>query len=365
LQVYSKQAVIDLFCGTGGLTHGLLKSGLNVVAGFDIEEKCKYSYEANNQPAKFFASDVAEVTPEQLNTLFGNRPIKILAGCAPCQPFSTYTQAQDKKSDKKWPLMYEFSRLIRECKPNIITMENVPDVVKHKVYSDFVSELESLGYFVSAQKIECKNYGVPQTRVRHVLLASLYDEIEFIEPTHHEPITVRQAIEHLPRLKAGEQDPNDLLHKASKLSDLNLERIQHSRQGGTWRDWPEHLLAECHKKGSGKGYSSVYGRMHWDQAAPTMTTLCYGFGNGRFGHPEQDRGISLREAAILQSFPISYSFFPEGEQPSMKHIGKLIGNAVPVRLGEVIGISIKQHIAKYYCESRDYAPARNSSLKYD
>ncbi|HEJ2468908.1 TPA: DNA cytosine methyltransferase [Vibrio cholerae] len=141
MQVRTKQAVIDLFCGTGGLTHGLLKSGLNVVAGFDIEGKCKYSYEANNQPAQFFASDVAEVTAEQLNALFGDHPIKILAGCAPCQPFSTYTQAKDKTSDKKWPLMYEFSRLIRECQPSIITMENVPDVVKHKVYNDFVSEL--------------------------------------------------------------------------------------------------------------------------------------------------------------------------------------------------------------------------------
>ncbi|NCO71595.1 DNA cytosine methyltransferase [Shewanella frigidimarina] len=342
-----ENAVIDLFCGTGGLTHGLLQSGLNVIAGFDIEKKCEYSYVANNHPAKFFASDVSQVTAEKLNSLFGNAQVKILAGCAPCQPFSTYTQAKDKKTDKKWPLMYEFSRLIRECRPEIITMENVPDVIKHSVYTDFVSELEGLGYFVSAQKVPCKSYGIPQDRIRHVLLASLFGPIELIEPTHKEPVTVRQVIGDLPKLKAGGQDLQDKLHKASKLSDLNMRRIQHSKQGGTWKDWPENLLAECHKKNSGKGYSSVYGRMLWDQPSPTMTTLCYGFGNGRFGHPEQDRGISLREAAILQSFPKNYSFVAGNENPSMKHVGKLIGNAVPVRLGEVIGLSINRHISRY------------------
>lgn len=340
----SSHSVVDLFCGAGGLTHGLKKAGLNVVAGFDIEDKCAYAYEENNSPAKFITEDVSLLTKDELTNIFGKSKFRILAGCAPCQPFSKYTQAKDKASCTKWPLMYEFSRLIKESKPQIVTMENVPEVVKHKVYDDFVSELKSLGYFVWAGKVECKLYGVPQQRVRHVLLASMLGEIKLIEPTISEPLTVKDAISSLKPLQAGGYDDDDLLHKASKLSSINQERIKHSVPGGTWKDWPKKLLAECHKKTSGKGYSSVYGRMLWDEPSPTITTLCYGFGNGRFGHPEQDRGLSLREAALLQSFPPEYRFVKTNEIPSMKHVGKMIGNAVPVKLGEAIGKTIQQHL---------------------
>jgi DNA (cytosine-5)-methyltransferase 1 len=158
--------------------------------------------------------------------------------------------------------------------------------------------------------------------------------------------TVRSAIGHLRPIEAGEADPNDRLHSASKLSDLNMRRIRASSPGGTWREWDRSLLAACHRKESGGSYPSVYGRMEWDSPAPTITTQCFGYGNGRFGHPEQDRAISLREAAILQTFPEGYKFLGDGERPSFSKFGRLIGNAVPVRLAEVVAKSVLQHAVK-------------------
>ncbi|MBC3249258.1 DNA cytosine methyltransferase [Serratia fonticola] len=338
-----KAKAVDLFCGAGGLTHGLAQAGLEVVAGIDLENECKYAYEINNK-AKFINKDVSLVTKEELNEIFGKQCVKILAGCAPCQPFSKYTQGLSKEDDKKWPLLYEFKRLIEEVSPEIVTMENVPDVTKHKVYDDFHDALVSMGYHVWASKVDCTDFGIPQSRTRHVLLASKLGEIKLLDKTAKEPLTVRDSIGHLPSLKDGETDKNDPLHKSSKLSTINKERIVHSKEGGTWRDWPETLIAACHTKSSGKGYASVYGRMSWDKPSPTITTLCYGFGNGRFGHPEQDRAISLREAALLQTFPIEYSFSKPGEQVKMKNVGRMIGNAVPVNLGKAIGLSIMEHL---------------------
>lgn len=177
-----------------------------------------------------------------------------------------------------------------------------------------------------------------------VLLASRHGEIRMIEPTHGEPKTVRQAIGRLRALYAGESAPRDKLHASSTLSQKNLERIRVSRPGGTWRDWPQDLVSECHKAETGRTYPGVYGRMEWDKPAPTMTTQCYGFGNGRFGHPEQDRAISLREAAILQSFPRDYAFVPKGGEVNFTALGRLIGNAVPVDLGRAIARSIHAHL---------------------
>ena len=137
---------------------------------------------------------------------------------------------------------------------------------------------------------------------------------------------------------------SDRMHAAASLSEINLARIRLSRPGGSWRDWPDDLVASCHKLPSGKTYPSVYGRMEWDKPSPTLTTLCYGFGNGRFGHPEQDRAISLREAAILQSFPESYRFVPDDSPVQFRIIGRLLGNAVPVNLGRAIGKSIAGHL---------------------
>lgn len=340
-----KVSCVDLFCGAGGLTHGLVLEGLPVVAGIDMDPACKFPYESNNN-AKFIERDISKVTTTELDALFGDADIKILAGCAPCQPFSTYTQRYESDGkDGKWGLLYEFARLAEGTRPDVITMENVPTVAKHQVFHDFVEALKCIGYNVWFSIVDCTHFGVPQTRKRMVLLASLHGEIKMSSPTCTKPKTVREAIGHLRALNAGEAAPGDKLHVTSTLSDKNLERIKASKPGGTWRDWPEHLVADCHRTESGRTYASVYGRMEWDKPAPTMTTQCYGFGNGRFGHPEQNRAISLREAAILQSFPRNYAFIPHDGPVSLRILGRLIGNAVPVALGRAIARSINSHLA--------------------
>ena len=337
---------IDLFCGAGGLTHGFVKEGLPVSAGIDLDGACRYPYEQNNESI-FLERDVSEVSADELEQLFGDAEIRVLAGCAPCQPFSTYSRRYDIKRNERWGLLYEFSRLAEGTLPEIITMENVPTVQKHKVFHDFVSQLEDLGYHVWHQVVDSTHYGVPQTRKRMVLLASMLGPISMIEKTHRKPKTVKQAIGRLKPITAGEHFKSDRLHTSPTLSEINIKRIKASKPGGSWRDWPKQLVADCHKAGSGKTYPSVYGRMEWDKPAPTMTTQCYGYGNGRFGHPEQDRAISLREAAIIQGFPRSYAFVEKGAPVEFRTLGRLIGNAVPVGLGQAIAKSIKLHLKEY------------------
>ncbi len=343
-------AVVDLFCGIGGLTHGFIREGFNVVAGIDIDESCKFAFEKNNK-SKFISKSITDISGEELNEMFGKSQIKILIGCAPCQPFSSYTfKDPEKKDNDKWKLLYEFQRLILETKPDIISMENVSQLVNFKkapVFNDFIETLKKEGYFIHFEIVNCPEYGMPQNRKRLVLIASKLGEIELIPKTHKKEnfITVRDAIGNLPSIEDGEFHEKDRLHFARKLSPTNKIRIKNTPYGGSWKDWPDDLKLECHKKESGKSYSSVYGRMKWDEPSPTMTTHCIGYGNGRFGHPEQNRGISLREAAILQSFPKSYSFFKKNENMLTVVIAKQIGNAVPVRLGEVIAKSIKKHLS--------------------
>lgn len=336
-------ACVDLFCGAGGLTHGLISEGLDVVAGVDVDDACRHPFETNNF-SKFILKDVARVSNEQVNGVFGNARIRVLAGCAPCQPFSTYSQRYDVLSSPRWGLLYQFARLVKGTFPEIVTMENVPSVGNHAVFDDFIRTLERLGYFVHHDIIDCSLYGLPQSRKRMVLIASLLGPIEIISSKKGRTRTVWDAIGRLPCLEHGETDSRDPLHCASMLSDLNLKRIQASLPGGTWRDWPKHLVAECHKRETGHSYPGVYGRMVWDEPAPTLTTQFYGFGNGRFGHPDQDRAISLREGAILQGFPRSYAFVASGKKARFKELGRLIGNAVPVTLGRVLGQSINQHL---------------------
>lgn len=316
-----------------------------MVAGIDVDPVCRHPFETNNG-ARFIEEGITQSEPEKLHSLFGDSDIRILAGCAPCQPFSAYTQRYDTVGHPRRALLYEFSRLVKGVHPDIVIMENVPTVEKHDVYGDFVATLKKLGYNVWHDVVDCSGYGLPQRRRRMVLLASRLGSIELIESTHNRPVTVREAIGKLPAIAAGNSLPRDPLHAASKLSKLNLDRIRASRPGGTWRDWPKRLIAECHQRDTGRTYPCVYGRMEWDKPAPTITTQYYGFGNGRFGHPEQDRAISLREGAILQGFPDDYSFVPAGAPIQPRVLGRMVGNAVPVTLGKVIAVSINTHLAK-------------------
>jgi DNA (cytosine-5)-methyltransferase 1 len=338
-------SAVDLFCGAGGLTHGLIKAGLRVNAGIDIDPACKYPFEENND-ANFYEWDIANVESEDIGKLYPEGDLKVLVGCAPCQPFSKYAQGDRGTNDDKWKLLKSFARIVRDIRPEIISMENVAELQEHKVYRQFRKSLDDLGYFVSSYEVFCPDYGIPQNRTRLVLFASEFETVELVRPTHSPTKypTVREAISDLPPIEAGTVADEDPLHRSIGLSELNRKRIRASVPGGTWRDWPKSLRAECHRKATGKTYPGVYGRMEWDSPSPTMTTQFYGFGNGRFGHPEQDRGISLREGAILQSFPKSYRFVPKDGRYSFTHVGRLIGNAVPVRLGKVVGRSILAHL---------------------
>lgn len=329
--------VVDLFCGVGALSHGLKLAGMKIRAGYDVDSRCKYAFEKNND-AEFFSRDVGKLTPTEIKSHFSGNLPTVLAGCAPCQPFSSYKQRYEE--DPRWNLVDKFAKLAVEVSPDYVTMENVPALLRYKggrIFEQFCQRLKSSGYELEWSVAKCEEFGVPQKRRRLVVIASKRGALQRLEPTHKQSVSVREAIAGLKIIRAGERDSDDPLHAASSLSEINLRRIKASVPGGTWRDWPEDLRAACHRRASGQTYPGVYARMSWDEPAPTMTTQCYGFGNGRFGHPEQHRAISLREAAILQSFPKNYQFLPPDAYLSFTEVGRWIGNAVPVKLAEAIG----------------------------
>lgn len=343
MSIEGQIVAVDLFCGVGGLTHGLTKAGVKVRLGVDLDPACRFPMETNNA-AKFLEADVGSLLPSDVQTAFGDAQITLLAGCAPCQPFSSYAQSAKRDAPHgDWGLLRSFSKLVLAVRPTLVTMENVPPLLKQQIFKDFVADLHEAGYNLDFKVVDGRDIGLPQRRQRLVLVASLLGPI--VIPDADKPrATVRETIADLPPLSAGSSDPDDPLHAAASLSELNLARIRHSKPGGTWRDWPSELVSACHTRRSGATYPSVYGRMEWDMPAPTMTTQCYGFGNGRFGHPEQDRAISLREAAMIQSFPKDYAFVPDGIPTNFNTLGRMIGNAVPVLLGEFIGEVLVDHV---------------------
>jgi DNA (cytosine-5)-methyltransferase 1 len=346
--------VVDLFSGIGGLSHGFVRQGFEVVAGIDIDGDCKHAYETNNN-ATFLQKDIASVTAAELKKLYAGARVKVLVGCAPCQPFSTLnrTRSMYKAEDERWKPLTKFLELIIAIRPEIVSMENVKELAdekKYPVFGEFVSQLRDNGYEVSYAVVDASRYGVPQTRRRLVLLASRLGKIELIPETHDETNrpTVRAAIGDLPRLKDGSSDPNDAFHRASKLSAANKKRIDATpRNGGSAKSWSRNLLPDCYKTEKKNTYkASVYGRMRWDTPGPTVTTHCITLGTGRHGHPSQNRAMSIREAARLQTFPDDYSFAAT-DAFSMTKLARFIGNAVPVKLGEVIAQSIRQHIEAF------------------
>lgn len=336
---------IDFFCGGGGLTRGLLNAGITVLGGYDSCQDYKETYE-NNNSCKFVSMDIRNVTKKQIYQDFpdikGNEDNLLLSGCAPCQPFSSQRRSKTEHADIN--LLIEFGRIINNIKPAHILVENVPGLLKKgkTVFNDFISILDNNGYFYAYRIINAKDYGVPQNRKRLVVIAS-----RFFQPIipkgkygtdRFSYVTVRDAIAHYPSIKAGESDNAIPNHVASSLSEMNLKRIEATpHSGGDRRSWPQELVLECHKNGH-TGHTDVYGRMDWDKTAPTLTSKCYSLSNGRFGHPEQNRAISLREAAALQSFNDSYVF-----NGNIASIGKQIGNAVPVKMAE--------ELAKYILRS--------------
>jgi DNA (cytosine-5)-methyltransferase 1 len=337
-------SVVDLFCGVGGLSYGFKSEAFPLAAGIDIDEACRYPYEANNK-APFLRKDVSMLTAQDVKKLFVPGITSVLVGCAPCQPFSAYSQ---KSKDPNWRLLDTFGTLIDNVRPDIVSMENVPRLIgfkEGKTFQKFVDTLCAAKYHVMWDVLYGPDFGLAQTRSRLVLLASRMGTIVLPQPTHKDHHrTVRDEIGHLAPLNNGDVDETDPLHCVSKLSETNLRRIGSAKPGGTWRDWEPELVADCHKAETGKGYSSVYGRMKWTEPAPTITTQFFGFGNGRFGHPDQDRALSLREGALLQGFPRDYEFVAPSERIHFKKVGRLIGNAVPVKLATAIAKTVRAHI---------------------
>jgi len=325
---------VDLFCGIGGLTHGLQRSGIKVAAGFDIDESCRFVYEANNVGTQFVAADIQEIRGDDLDPFFADANNTLLAGCAPCQPFSAHNRKLRKESDCS--LVLEFARIVGEAKPDFVSMENVPGLAKHGAFTEFRERLSDLRYFHDAGVVRCAEYGVPQNRQRLVLIASRLGPIR-VPRRGVPPGTVEEFIRSLPPISDGQAHPDDPAHTSMPLTDLNKRRIRQSSPGGTWRDWDDDLVSACHRRAN---YPAPYGRMIWDEVAPTITTqFCY-YSTGRFGHPEQDRALSVREGALLQTFPIGYRFSEAGRPVAVREAARHIGNAVPVKLAEAIGEAV-------------------------
>lgn len=342
---------IDFFCGAGGLTRGLLDAGVEVIAGFDADARCKETYERNNQGASFFEADICRLSAGDVWRLVRTRRTGdlLLVGCAPCQPFSQYRNGRSSRlpvgtqsQSHQATLLGAFARLVEAIRPGQVLIENVPGLVRVKgfsTYRRFLEMLHSADYSVAEGVLDAKSFAVPQNRRRYVLVA-IRGRVASLPKKRFGPglgayLTVRHAITHYPPIKAGEGCSLIPNHRASTISPLNLTRLAYTpHDGGDRRAWPKELVLDCHRNNH-NGHTDVYGRMAWDKPAPTLTARCHSISNGRYGHPEQDRAISLREAASLQTFRDSYIFYGSNE-----HIAAQIGNAVPVRFAEVLGRKI-------------------------
>lgn len=335
---------IDLFCGIGGLSYGVMKSGIHIVAGLDSDPTCKYSF-TQNVSQNFLKEDISRFDFSKLNELYSPDAFRILVGCAPCQPFSSHSNKRrgEVKSDKRWGLLGYFGKAIESVRPDIVSMENVPGLAKTSIFREFETFLKESGYYIDYGVAYCPDYGVPQNRKRLVLVASRLGQIKRPNPTVNKNCykTVKDTIGKLNPISAGSVDEEDPLHRSPYLTPINQKRIRQSIPGGTWRDWDESILPNCFKKSTGASYSGVYGRMDWNKVSPTITTKFTNYGSGRFGHPEQNRALSIKEGALLQSFPDSFKF---DSTLSPGILSRQIGNAVPPLLGEAIGKTIVEHI---------------------
>lgn len=341
-------AAVDLFCGIGGLTHGLQAAyvkkaqdiRIKVRAGFDIDQSCRFAYKKNNR-AEFVYKDVKNIKKSDIVSHYKGADVSVLVGCAPCQPFSFLTSNLQKRkrpqTDERWGILRHFSNLIEETNPHIVSMENVPGLLKQSVYEEFLETLESMGYSVWKGVVQCADYGIPQRRKRLVLLASSIGDIALLPPSRcHGKSTVRQALSK--SLSTSGKDPEDIGYR---LSAKNLERIKASLPGQSRKIWDDKLLAPCHKV---YDFPEPYGRMAWDKPAPTITSQFCFYSCGRFGHPSKNRAITIREGALLQSFPKNYRLLGKDAYNDVRTLARQIGNAVPPALGRVIGRSIISHI---------------------
>jgi len=341
---------IDFFCGAGGMTCGMRQAGIEVLAGIDIDPCCKRTYEINNHPSKFIERDIVTLTPEQLIELTGirqNDDSLIFIGCSPCQYWTKIRTTKDK-SRKTMNLLGGFRNFVHWFKPGYLVVENVPELYKKRnnnVLGEFLEFLKEESYTVlHSRVINAVYYGVPQNRERYLLVASRIDSaIEIPKLEDIKCLTVRNFIgsnKGFYPIPAGYRDDSDFQHTSAGLSEKNLRRIMLTKSdGGTrycWKDDPTLQIPTY--EGRDGYFRNVYGRMFWDRPAPTITTRFHSLSNGRFGHPEEHRALSLREGATLQTFPKQYKFFG----PSIESIARQIGNAVPPELARRLGCAIMQ-----------------------
>lgn len=333
-----KYNAIDLFSGCGGLSEGLRSAGFSVVAAFDNDKDSVDTYRLNHPNTAVFEGDIRDVDPAEVKKILAGEPLHLLAGCPPCQGFSSMRRLNRRRSvrDDRNGLVLEYLRFVKALKPLTIMMENVPGLINYVLFKRVVKELENMGYHPKTKVVSIQEYGVPQRRKRLVMVGSLLGELETAKPTG-EKVTVRDMIGHLEAI-GKTKDP---VHKivASHRAEV-MRRIKATpKNGGSRTDVPQFELA-CHKK-DGVGFNDVYGRLRWDDYSSTITGGCLNPSKGRFLHPEQNRTISAREAALLQTFPSDYKF-PEGI--SKTSISLLIGNALPPKFSRIQSSNILKHL---------------------
>ena len=329
---------IDFCCGAGGLTRGLLDAGISVVAGVDNDKRLRKTYEHNNRPSRFIAENIADVRINELRAELGVQSTDTIlyAACTPCQPFSTLNAA--KSDDGKKSLLLEFARIVAQCPPDFIIVENVPglhNAIGQNIYQQFMFVLKKNGFLAESDLLDAKHFGVPQTRKRFILIASKHGQPRLPAPTTREnPTTVRECIAKYPPLAAGEESTKFPNHASRKLPPHHRRIVKAiPLDGGSRNDVPDtSILLKCHQRHP-KAHKDVFGRMAWNEPSPTLTCRCTDVYCGRFIHPEQHRGISLREAAALQTFRDNYEFFGK----SFLEKSGQIGNAVPVQLARELG----------------------------
>ncbi len=346
--------VFDFFSGCGGTSKGFELAGLKPVFALDNDKDAIETFKLNFPKVKCMLKDIRELDVEDIHPFFekSSKEATLFCGCAPCQPFTKQNTKKTNK-DNRIPLLMEFGRFVESYKPTYIFVENVPGLQKVNPkkgpLAKFIALLDRLEYKnqYTCKVISSQNYGVPQRRRRFILIASRIGTIDFPTPTHGPNLrnqcysTVRQWIGDLCPLSAGERDPQDIVHRAANLSQLNLMRIQALTEGGSRTEWPVELCLDCHSN-KYSGHTDVYGRMYWDKPSSGLTTRCISLSNGRFGHPEQDRAISAREAACLQTFPRDFIF-----HGNLNSMARQIGNAVPVLLAQRFGENFIQHYQTY------------------
>lgn len=332
---------IDFFCGAGGLTRGLLDAGILVVAGVDNDSRIRQTYESNNRPSRFIATNITDVDIEVLREVLDIRPEDptLYAACTPCQPFSTLNTMH--AVDGRKSLLLDFAKIVEQAPPDYIIVENVPglgNAVGKDIYRSFEKTLKKQGFHIDAEMLDAKDFGVPQTRRRFILVASRHGRPRLPDAASGERLsTVGDSIRRFPAIAHGESSDSHKNHLARKLLPHHLRIVEAvPLNGGSRRDVLDtSILLKCHQKNP-KAHKDVFGRMSWELPAPTLTGRCTDVYCGRFIHPEQHRGISVREAAALQTFGDQYEFFGD----SILEQARQIGNAVPVRLAKQLGDSI-------------------------